>query len=125
MSWRYWVSSLQPVCDEAAKERHTPVGTLRALVENEVQKLLPHGKAGASYEQVVDQLRRSLALQYCSPIWVPRTDGNRICSAQDPVGPNRETSHLSILRTSPPPALRPMARKIKILAQDRRRDGRV
>ena len=84
---RYLLETLQPVCDEAAKERHTPVGTLRASVENEVQKLLPHGKAkrpnvaktvglsertltrkladeGASYEQVVDQLRRSLALQY-------------------------------------------------------------
>ena len=42
---RYLLETLQPVCDEAAKERHTPVGTLRALVENEVQKLLPHGKA--------------------------------------------------------------------------------
>jgi AraC-like DNA-binding protein len=84
---RHLFETLQPICDEAAKERHTPVGTLRALVENEVQKLLPHGKAkrpniaktlglsertltrkladeGASYEQVVDQLRRSLALEY-------------------------------------------------------------
>jgi hypothetical protein len=31
--------------DEAAKERNTPKRTLRASVENEVQKLLPHGKA--------------------------------------------------------------------------------
>ena len=84
---RYLFETLQPVCDEAAKERRTPVGTLRELVENEVQKLLPHGKAkrpnvakllglsertltrklreeGATYEQVVDQLRRSLALEY-------------------------------------------------------------
>jgi hypothetical protein len=42
---RYLLETLQPICDEAAKERHTPIGTLRALVENEVQKLLPHGKA--------------------------------------------------------------------------------
>jgi len=57
------------------------------MVENEVQKLLPHGKArrhsvartlglsertltrkladeGATYERVVDQLRQSLALEY-------------------------------------------------------------
>jgi AraC-like DNA-binding protein len=67
--------------------RNTPVGTLRALVENEVPRLPPHGKAkkpnvaqtlglseraltrkladeGASCEQVVEQLRRSLALEY-------------------------------------------------------------
>ena len=71
----------------AAKERHTAAGTLRAAVENEVEKLLPHGKAnketvakavalstrtlsrrladeGTTYEVVVEQLRRSLALQY-------------------------------------------------------------
>ena len=76
---RYLLETLQPFCDEAARERHTPVGTLRAQVENEVQKLLPHGKAkrpnvakllglsertltrkladeGATYEQVVDQV---------------------------------------------------------------------
>jgi hypothetical protein len=39
------LEALQPFCDEAAKERHTLKGTLRALVENEAQKLLPHGKA--------------------------------------------------------------------------------
>jgi AraC-like DNA-binding protein len=79
--------ALEPFCDMAAKERHTAAGTLRAAVENEVEKLLPHGKAkkgtvakavalsvrtlsrrladeGTTYEEVVDQLRRSLALQY-------------------------------------------------------------
>jgi AraC-like DNA-binding protein len=84
---RYLLETLQPICDEAAKERHTPTGTLRASVETEAQKLLPHGKAnrqtvaremgmsertlarrlareGTSYDEVVDQLRRSLALQY-------------------------------------------------------------
>ena len=63
------------------------VGTLRSSVENELQKLLPHGKAkkqtvarvlamsertltrrlvneGTTYEDLVDQLRRSLACQY-------------------------------------------------------------
>jgi AraC-like DNA-binding protein len=70
-----------------AKERSTAAGTLRAAVENEVEKLLPQGKAhahtvakalalgvrtlsrrlsdeGVTYGEVVDQLRRTLALQY-------------------------------------------------------------
>jgi AraC-like DNA-binding protein len=78
---------LRPICDEAAKLRETAPGSLRALVENEAQKLLPHGKAqrhnvanklamstrtlarrlaseGTTFEEVVDELRRSLALQY-------------------------------------------------------------
>ena len=42
---RHLLETLQPVCDEAARKRGTAVGTIRALVENEVQKLLPHGKA--------------------------------------------------------------------------------
>jgi AraC-like DNA-binding protein len=81
------VGALQPFCEMAAKERETAIGTLRSRVENEVQKLLPHGKAqkdniakalamgprtlsrrladeGTTYEKVVDELRRSLALQY-------------------------------------------------------------
>ena len=84
---RHLLETLQPICDEAAKERSTVSGTLRAAVENEAQKLLPHGKArrdniaralglsartltrkladeGTTYEQVVDQLRQSLARQY-------------------------------------------------------------
>jgi AraC-like DNA-binding protein len=71
----------------AAKERSTTSGTLRSAVESEVEKLLPHGKAkaetvaknlalsvrslsrrlteeGTTYAEIVDQLRRSLALQY-------------------------------------------------------------
>jgi AraC-like DNA-binding protein len=86
---RHLLETLQPICDEAAKERNTAHGTLRSLVENEVQKLLPHGKANrqrvakalglsartlsqrlaeedTSYDEVVDRLRRSLALQYIS-----------------------------------------------------------
>jgi AraC-like DNA-binding protein len=79
--------ALEPFCDLAAKERRTASDTLRAAVEKEVEKLLPHGKAQrqtvaralgmsvrtfsrrlvveeTTYEEVVDQLRRSLALQY-------------------------------------------------------------
>src|SRR5208282_4435973 len=74
---------LRPICDEAAKQRETAPGTLRALVETEAQKLLPHGRAqrhnvakklamstrtlarrlateGTTFEEVVDELRRSL-----------------------------------------------------------------
>ena len=83
----YLLETLQPFCDHAAKERNTAAESVRALVENEVQRLLPHGKAekqtvakalgmsertlsrrledeDATYEKVVDQLRRSLARQY-------------------------------------------------------------
>jgi AraC-like DNA-binding protein len=83
----YLLETLQPFCDEAARERNTAAGTLRSSVENEAQKLLPHGKAsrrsvaravgmsertlsrkladeGTTYEELVDQLRRSLAFQY-------------------------------------------------------------
>jgi AraC-like DNA-binding protein len=81
------LDALQPFCDMAAKERKTAAGTLRAAVETETERLLPHGKAsvqsvakalavsvrtlsrrladeGTTYAEVVDQLRRSLALQY-------------------------------------------------------------
>ena len=81
------LDALRPFCDMAAKERNTSAGTLRAAVENEVEKLLRQGKAkartvanalalsvrtlsrrladeGTSYAEVVDQLRRTLALQY-------------------------------------------------------------
>ena len=84
---RHLLETLQPICEEAGKERNTPRGTLRASVENEVQKLLPHGRANrqrvakalglsertlsqklaeedTSYHDVVDRLRQSLALQY-------------------------------------------------------------
>jgi AraC-like DNA-binding protein len=81
------LEALQPFCNMAAKERSTAMGTLRAAVENEVEKLLPSGRAkkktvakalafsartlsrrladeGTTYEEVLDQLRRTLALQY-------------------------------------------------------------
>jgi AraC-like DNA-binding protein len=78
---------LRPICDEAAKQRVTTPGSLRALVESEAQKLLPNGRAqrdivsrklamstrtlarrlsieGTTFEEIVDELRRSLAFQY-------------------------------------------------------------
>ena len=81
------LDALRPICDEAAKQRDTAAGSLRAAVENEAQKLLPHGRArrydvakmlamstrtlarrlaleGTTFEEVVDELRQSLALQY-------------------------------------------------------------
>ena len=83
----YLLDALRPICDEAAKQRETAAGSLRAAVENEAQKLLPHGQAhrhnvakrlamstrtlarklaseGTTFEDVIDELRRSLALQY-------------------------------------------------------------
>ena len=83
----YLLATLQPFCDQAARERNTTVGTLRSSVENQLQKLLPQGKAnrsavaravgmsertlsrklaaeGTTYDELVDQLRRSLAFQY-------------------------------------------------------------
>jgi AraC-like DNA-binding protein len=83
----YLMEALQPICDEAAKERNVAARTIRASVENEVQKLLPHGGAkkqtiarhlamsartlsrrladeATNFDEVVDQLRRSLALKY-------------------------------------------------------------
>jgi hypothetical protein len=39
------VQALRPFCDMAAKERGAVMGTFRSAVENEIEKLLPHGKA--------------------------------------------------------------------------------
>ena len=73
------LKALEPFCDMAAKERRTASDTLRAAVEKEAEKLLPHGKAqrqtvaralgmsartfsrrlaveGTTYEEVVDQV---------------------------------------------------------------------
>ncbi len=88
------LDALRPICDEAAKQRETAPGSLRALVENEAQKLLPHGRArmhnvamrlalstrtlarrlaseGTTFEEVLDELRRSLALQYVKTSSIP------------------------------------------------------
>src|SRR4029077_9532837 len=81
------LKAFEPFCDVGAKARRTASNTLRAAVEKEVEKLLPHGKAQkrtvakalamstrtlarrlavqeTTYEEVVDQLRCGLALQY-------------------------------------------------------------
>ena len=91
---QYLLETLQPFCDGAARERCTASGSLRALIENEVQSLLSQGKTqkqniakslgvsartlsrrlaeeGITYEEVVDQLRRSLALQYIKDPSIP------------------------------------------------------
>jgi AraC-like DNA-binding protein len=83
----YLLETLRPFCDEATKSRGTAQGTLRAAVENEIQRLLPHGQAQAatvarslamsvrtlsrrlagektSLPEIVDELRRSLAAEY-------------------------------------------------------------
>ena len=81
------LKALEPFSDAGAKARRTASNSLRAAVEKEVEKLLPHGKAQrrtvakalamstrtlsrrlavqeTTYEEVVDQLRCRLALQY-------------------------------------------------------------
>jgi AraC-like DNA-binding protein len=84
---RYLLETLRPYCEEAAKARHTAAGSLRASVENEIYRLLPHGRAsvetvakalgvsprtlarrlaeeGTNFANLVEDLRRALALQY-------------------------------------------------------------
>ncbi len=81
------LETLRPFCEEAARARKTAQGTMRAAVENEIQRLLPHRRAraeivakalavssrtlarrlaqeGTNFASVVDGLRRSLAAQY-------------------------------------------------------------
>ena len=81
------LETLRPFCEEAARKRNTAEGTMRAAVENEIQRLLPHGRAradvvakalalssrtlgrrlaeeGTNFAKVIDNLRRSLAVQY-------------------------------------------------------------
>jgi len=78
---------LQPFCEQAEKSRNTSADSFRASVENVVERLLPHAqteakkvaemlgisvgalsrklaKEGTTFVEVVDQVRRSLALQY-------------------------------------------------------------
>ena len=78
---------LRPICEEAAIARNKIIGSVRASVENEVQRLLPQGRAnietvakalavsvrtlsrrlsaeGATFIEVVDHLRNRLACEY-------------------------------------------------------------
>ena len=84
---RYLLETLRPYCEEAAKALHTAAGSLRASVENEIYRLLPHGRAnvatvakalgvsprtlgrrlaeeGTNFAKLIDDLRRTLSLQY-------------------------------------------------------------
>lgn len=84
---RYLLETLRPYCEEATAARQTVAGSFRASVENEIYRLLPHGRAtvrtvakvlGASprtlarrlaeektsFARTLDELRRTLALQY-------------------------------------------------------------
>ena len=81
------LETLRPFCEEAARARNTAQGGMRAAVENEIQRLLPHGRAraeivakalavssrtlarrlaeeGTNFADLVDSVRRSLAAQY-------------------------------------------------------------
>ncbi|HEX9169736.1 MAG TPA: helix-turn-helix domain-containing protein, partial [Roseiarcus sp.] len=81
------LETLRPFCEEAARSRNTPAGSIRAAVENEIQRTLPHGRAqaetvakslavsprtlahrlaeeGTTFADVLDHMRRSLAAQY-------------------------------------------------------------
>jgi AraC-like DNA-binding protein len=78
---------LRPFCEDAERTRKTRAGSLRASVENEIERLLPHAQAkaetvaralalsvpslsdglseeGTTFAEVIDQMRRSLALEY-------------------------------------------------------------
>ena len=81
------LETLRPFCEEAARARNAAQGSMRSAVENEIQRLLPHGRArvesitralgvsprtlarrladeGTNFTDVVDSVRRSLANQY-------------------------------------------------------------
>ena len=84
---RNLLETLRPYCEEATKARHTAASSLRASVENEIYRLLPHGRAnvatvakalgvsprtlgrrlseeGTNFAKLIDDLRRTLSLQY-------------------------------------------------------------
>ena len=84
---RYLLETLRPYCEDAVKARRTAAGSLRASVENEIYRLLPHGRAsvetvaralgvsprtlarrlaeeGTNFAKLIDDLRRTLSHQY-------------------------------------------------------------
>jgi AraC-like DNA-binding protein len=84
---KYLLQLLKDACDEVLRKRTKISGSLRAMVENEIVQLLPHGKAqvekvasnlgmsnrtlarrlaedGTSYAAILDQLRRDLSARY-------------------------------------------------------------
>ena len=58
---RNLLEALRPYCEEATKARRTAAGSLRASVENEIYRLLPHGRAS------VETVARALALSSSDP----------------------------------------------------------
>ena len=58
------LKALEPFCDMAAKERRTASDTLRAAVEKEAEKLLPHGKA---QKQIVAKALGMSVRTFCAP----------------------------------------------------------
>lgn len=84
---KYLLQILKSTCDEVLAKRGKISSTVRAMVENEIVQLLPHGKAqvekvasnlgmsdrtlarrlseeGTSYAAILDELRRDLSAQY-------------------------------------------------------------
>jgi AraC-like DNA-binding protein len=86
---RHLLETLRPFCEAATQAHPSAQGSLRASVENEIYRLLPHGRSnletvaralglsprtllrrlaaeGTSFARVIDALRHELALQYLS-----------------------------------------------------------
>jgi AraC-like DNA-binding protein len=84
---KYLLQILKNACDEVLARRGETSSTLRAMVENEIVQLLPHGKAqvdkvasnlgmsnrtlarrlseeGTSYAAILNELRRDLSARY-------------------------------------------------------------
>ena len=84
---RHLLDTLKPFCEAATHAHPSAQGSLRASVENEIYRLLPHGRAnletvaralglsprtllrrlaaeGTSFARVIDAVRHELALQY-------------------------------------------------------------
>jgi AraC-like DNA-binding protein len=84
---RYLLETLRPFCEAATKAHPSAQGSLCASVENEIYRLLPHGRAnlktvaralgasdrtlvrrlaeeGTTFARIIDDLRHELSLQY-------------------------------------------------------------